>query len=221
MTPQALLERLNNHEDGFTERKTEAAKPAEFKRTLVAFANSVSEGQTAVLFIGVADDGRMIGVANPDSLQKKLGEIAAKGCYPPVKCQSQVITVDGRSVVAVLVETSMERPHFAGQAFVRRGSESVVASMDVYGELIASRNTKAGSILRNKGQVIPFRQIDPDRWPRQKIRYEIECRIEGCNPHVVHLHDLGSGRHLTFPLEIVRINTDQTKRRLMLKAIGE
>lgn len=131
MTPHALLERLNNHEDGFTERKTEAARSSEFRRTLVAFANSVSEGQTAVLFIGVADDGRVIGVANPDSLQKKLGEIAAKDCYPPVKCQSQVLTVDGKSVVAILVETSMERPHFAGPAFVRRGSESVVASLDV------------------------------------------------------------------------------------------
>ena len=221
MTLQALLERLNNSEDGFTERKTEAAKASEFRQTLVAFANPVPEGRTAVLFIGVANDGKVIGVTNSDSLQRKLREIAEKDCYPPVKCQSQVLAVDGKSVVAMLVEASLERPHFAGPAFVRRGSESVAASKDVYEELIASRNAKAGKILRNKDHLITFRQIDLDQWSRHRTRYEIECRIENCDAQVVDLHDVGSGRHFTVPLEIVRINTDQTKRRLMLEAIGE
>src|SRR5207245_3292197 len=98
MTPQTLIERLNNNEDGFTERKTETAKPLELRQTLVAFANSVPEGQIAVLFIGVADDGRVTGVANSDSLQKKLREIAENCCYPSVKCQSQVFAVEGTSV---------------------------------------------------------------------------------------------------------------------------
>jgi Putative DNA-binding domain len=221
MTPQALLERLNNNEDGFTERKTEAAKPAEFRQTLVAFANSVPEGQTAILFIGVANDGKVIGVTNSDTLQKKLRGIAENDCYPSVICQSQAFSSDGKNVVAVLIEASPERPHFAGPAFVRRGSESVAASKEVYEQLIASRNTKAGKILRNKDQLITFRQVDLDQWSRHKVRYEIECRIETCDSHVVHLHDIGSGRHLTFPLEIVRIHTDQSKRRLMLEAIGE
>lgn len=221
MTPQALLERLNNNEDGFTERKTEAAKPSEFRQTLVAFANSVPDGQMAVLFIGVADDGKTIGVTNSDSLQKKLREIAGKECYPPIKYQSQAFTVDGKSVVAVLIETSLDRPHFAVPAFVRRGSESVAASKDMYKELIASRNTKAGQILRNKEQLITFRQIDLDQWSRHKVRYEIECRIETCDAQVVHLHDVSSGRHFTVPLEVVRINADQSKRRLMIEAIGE
>lgn len=221
MTPQALLERLNNNEDGFTERKTEAAKPLEFRQTLVAFANSVPEGQIAVLFIGVADDGRVTGVVNSDSLQKKLREIAENCCYPSVKYQSQVLEVEGKSVVAVLVGASQERPHFAGPAFVRRGSESVAASKEVYEELIASRNTKAGKLLRNKDQLITFRQIDLDQWSRHKVRYDLECRIETCDAQVVHLYEVGSGRHFTVPLEIVRINTDQSKRRLMLEAIGE
>ncbi len=70
MTPSDLLERLNDNEDGFTERKTEAAKPLEFRQTLVAFANSVPEGQLAVLFIGVANNGKVVGVTNSDSLQR-------------------------------------------------------------------------------------------------------------------------------------------------------
>ena len=116
MTPQALIERLNNNEDGFTERKTEAAKPLEFRQTLVAFANSVPEGHLAILFIGVANDGKVIGVTNSDSLQKKLREIAENGCYPSVKYQSQVFTVDGKMLLpcslrrALNVPTSPVRP---------------------------------------------------------------------------------------------------------------
>jgi len=55
-----LRTRLRDLEDGFTERKRQgAANPATIRKTLVAFANSVPTGQSAVLFIGVADDGRV------------------------------------------------------------------------------------------------------------------------------------------------------------------
>ena len=138
-----------------------------------------------------------------------------------MKYQSQVFTVDGKNDVAVLIEASPERPHFAGPAFVRRGSESVAASKEVYEELIASRNTIAGKLLRNKDQLITFRQIDLDQWSRHKVRYDLECRIETCDAQVVHLYDVGSGRHFTTPLEIVRINADHSKSRLMIEAIGE
>ncbi len=65
-TPE-LLARLRQPEDNFTERKSEgAASRAELRKTLVAFANSVPEGRTAVLYIGVDDDGTPMGVSNPD-----------------------------------------------------------------------------------------------------------------------------------------------------------
>ena len=223
MTSETLLKRLNNHEDGFTERKPQGAKPSDFRQTLVAFANSVPEGQTAVLFIGVANDGKPIGVENPDSLQKKLRQIAERDCYPPVKYQSQVLPVDGRSVVAVIVEASVDRPHFSGPAFVRKGCESVAASPEMYEELIASRNSKAGKILRNKGAVVTLAAhevwlgIGKSVW----VPSQCECRIEGCDAHVVDLQDLGSGRYLSVPLDKIRINKDHTKRRLKLEVIGE
>ena len=52
-----LLARLNNKEDNFTERKLESAGSYEFRKTIVAFANSVPENQTGILFIGVRNDG--------------------------------------------------------------------------------------------------------------------------------------------------------------------
>jgi len=191
MTREELLRRLKDKEDNFTERKVEGtANSAEIRRAIVAFANSVPEGRSAILFIGVADDGTPMGVSNTESIQKKIREVAEKDCYPSVRYQCEVLDVDGNSVLAVVVPASSDRPHFSGPAFVRRGAESVVASAEMYEELIASRNTKAGKILRNKGQLITFRQIDRDQWSRPRLRYEIECKIERCDAHVLQLYDL-------------------------------
>jgi hypothetical protein len=216
-----LVLRLRDVEDGFTERKTESASPFDFRRTLVAFANSVPVDKTAILFIGVSDDGTAVGVTNPDSLQRKIRELAEKDCYPPISHQVRVFEREGKSIVAVLVNASSERPHFSGPAFVRVGSESVAASPQVYEELVASRNSKAGQILRNKENLITLKQILIDRWGRHVPKWTIECRVERCDANVVHLYDIGSGRHFSEPLEKIRINFDDSNRRMMLEIVGE
>ncbi len=98
------------------------------RKTLVAFANSVPDGEEAILFIGVADNGAVAGVDNPDKAQKSFSKTASDWCYPPIKHTSRVIDVDGKHVVALIVQASHNKPHFAGPAFVRTGSESKNAS---------------------------------------------------------------------------------------------
>ena len=215
-----LLGRMRDKEDSLTERKPDGVNSADIRRTLVAFANSVSENQRGVLFIGMSDEGEVRGVTNPDSLQKKVRELSEKECYPPIKCQIYVLDAEGGSVLAIVIEKSPERPHFSGPAYIRRGSQSVVASEEVYKDLIASRNTKAGAILRAKGKQVTFNQIDVDRYGREGVRYSIECNVEECDAHVVDLKDTGSGRYFSISLEKIRINKDQKLRRMMIEAIG-
>lgn len=213
-----LISRLGD-EDGYVERKTEAATNSqEIRKTLVAFANSVPQGKTAVFYIGVDNDGTVVGVTNTDSLQKKIGEVAKRECYPTVEYQAKVLQLDGKNVLAVLVEASDKRPHFSGPAYVREGSQSKLASEKLYEELISSRNEKAGKILRSKEQPVTFRPYELDRWGRRRILYAIECSVEGCDAHIVHLYDMGSGRHFSIPLERITINFDHSTRRLMLEA---
>src|SRR5687768_10287308 len=123
-----LESRLTAVEDNLTERKLEGAKSSELRRTLVAFANSAADDRPAVLFIGVQNNGTIVGVSNPDAIQKSLRKLAEHDCYPPISIRSEVITSGTRHVVAVEVPLSSKRPHFAGGAYIRRGSESVVAS---------------------------------------------------------------------------------------------
>ena len=58
-------------------------------KTLVGFANSVKPGYVAILLIGEKDDGSIVGVTNPDSIQKIIRNECDK-IYPPIIWKSQV-----------------------------------------------------------------------------------------------------------------------------------
>lgn len=160
MTDDELRQRLGDHEDQLVERKSEGVKGDELRQTLSAFANTIQAGRVGILFIGVADKGGMItGVPNSDSVQKRVRE-AANDCYPPIRSyESHAFTVDEKTIVAVVVSSSDGRPHFTGPAYVRVGSESVKASAEQFDKLIASRNEKAGAILRMRDQPITIEAI--------------------------------------------------------------
>jgi hypothetical protein len=218
-----LLSRLPNSEDAFTERKSEGANSREFRKTIVAFANSVPEGKTAVLYIGVSDNGNIQGVANPDSIQKTIRNICQQDCYPPILFHSTVLTMENKSVVAVEISFGNNRPHFSGPAYIRQGSESVNASEEIFNELITSRLSKPAEILKWKGKLVTViaqgkRLGDTKHLGDSRYRTSHECSIEGCTPHYVQFVDIGSGRHLTEPLENISISFDETKYRLMLIA---
>lgn len=149
MTEEEVKRRLSDLEDGWTERKPQNVDRDDVRKTLVAFANSVPEGEEAILFIGVADDGRVVGVDNPDKTQKAIRQYADK-CYPAIRHTSKVVESEGKHVVAVIVQSDHNRPHFTGPAYVRVGSESIPASNSAYEELIASRNSKARALLQAK-----------------------------------------------------------------------
>ncbi|NJL18852.1 MAG: hypothetical protein HC901_00560 [Bdellovibrionaceae bacterium] len=58
MDDSRLMEKLRQSEDPWVERK-ESFNEREVRKTLVAFANSVPEGEPAVLFIGAANIGEV------------------------------------------------------------------------------------------------------------------------------------------------------------------
>jgi predicted HTH transcriptional regulator len=167
LTEEQLRRYLKTSESLFVERKASLPDKRKLRETLVAFANSLAENQYAVLFIGVEDDGTLLGIQNADKVQKDVTAVAATQCYPPVACEPTVIREGQKEIVAAVVSHSRNRPHFTGHAYIRRGSENVNVTKDLYEDMIASRNTKAGKLLAEKGKLVsveltrsevPFRQ---------------------------------------------------------------
>lgn len=222
MTDEQLLVRLADREDNYTERKPDGVKPEEIRQTVCAFSNSLTAGATAVLYIGIHDKtGAVLGVDNSDMVQKRVRE-AIDRCYPSITNYAmRVLDVGGKTVVAVKVGASDNRPHFTGPAFIRRGSESVTASEQIFQKMVASRNSKTARILRMRGGVISFQSIghrigDTKVITDKAYREGGECVVEDCDAHLVYLSLTSSGRRVTEPLEHVEIQYDGERNRDML-----
>jgi hypothetical protein len=136
-------------EDYLLERKLESDLK-DLLRTLVAFANSVRPDHVATILIGERDDGSVQGVTNPDEIQKTVRKECAK-IYPDIVWKSEVYEKDGKPCVRVEIEFSGDTPHFAGPAWVRRGSETVRASEEVFQRLIEIRSAKVRELAKWEG----------------------------------------------------------------------
>jgi hypothetical protein len=182
----SLLARLAQSEDPWVERK-QSYNELEARRTVVGFANSLTEGQTAVMFIGADNKGQHKGVSDADDLQKKIAGIMQR-CYPPIAYQTCVLPVEvgsrGLEILAILVGWSTHRPHFAGPAYIRRGSETIEASREVFLELIASQNDKARRILQHKGQRVMLRFRS-----ESGFSFDEEGVVQSCDAITVTIRD--------------------------------
>ena len=226
---QRLTSRLMNRvsEDNFVERKPASVKSQELRQTLVAFSNSLRETETAALFIGVHDKtGAILGIDDADALQKRVGE-AGEDCYPPIRPKMTVLQVEGKSVLAVEVEHSLSKPHFAGPAYVRSGSRSVKASDIMYRDLLSSHCEKAGEILKWKGKQVTVRTVNKrlgNHYPNLDYgrRKTYTCTVVECDPFNVTFKLQGYGDELCVePLRRIEIDWDPAGNRRMLIVSGE
>ncbi len=203
-----LLARLEQSEDPWVERKA-SFDEKDVRKTLVGFANSVRQGEIAVLFIGARNDGNHPGVKDADNMQKQVAGVAIDKCYPPISYLPKVlpVSVGGnlKEILAIQVPFSEKRPHFNGLAYVRRGSETIEASEDVFRDLVASQNDKARRILQFKGSRCWLRlRSQSGFW------YDLECTVVECDAHSVTLLD-DSATTWSFPIE--RLDIQRTALR--------
>lgn len=218
VSKQELLERLLDREDHFTERKPDSATPAELRNTIVAFANSVPHGRTAVLYIGVSNSGEPLGVSNSDSKQKYVRRLCDE-CYPPVPFQAEVLEPNGKAVVAVVIGESVNRPHFSGGCYVRRGSETCQASEEEYRKLILSQIDKCRFMLRYTNvqwMVRGYgRHVDDPQPLESNMSEGAECVLEDCNSFYARFRRTGSGAAFSVEMQAVAPMWDDMRQRPM------
>lgn len=220
--PGDIWDRIRDAESNFLERKPKLVNQEGFRKTLVAFANSVPQGQEAVLFVGVGDSGSIVGCDGTDSLQKKMRAFCETECYPPIKFRTDIKVIEGKSVLAVVVPHSSNRPHFSGPAYVRVGSESKVATEDQYREFVAARSDIGRTLLsyRDTTQHITVVAINKhlgDVAPLSGRHKESDvCRVVSVDPHFVRFQAIDSGRYFNESLQYLRLSRDEEKWRPMV-----
>ena len=105
------------------------------RKTVVAFANT--EGGT--IYIGIDDDGCIVGVDDPDDVQKKVVSSCHDGIAPDImpffSCNRTVM--DGKDVIVVDVGRGTSCPYYLQNkgirpegVYVRRGSASNIKAFE-------------------------------------------------------------------------------------------
>lgn len=130
-------------------------------RTLAAFANT--SGGT--LLIGVADDGRMLGVASEFREMHKIEEAADKLIDPPLGISYETLAPDGRKLLILTIAESDEKPHYvideAGKRtiYVRAKDKSVPTN-----KLIISPDAPVAALVQSPSvrQLIQYLRKNDD-----------------------------------------------------------
>jgi hypothetical protein len=157
MTDDDLRSLLRGGEGSRVEFKASANRD-KVKKTAVAFANRLWQPEPGVLFVGVQDDGTVTGVPNPDETIKDMRRYVEE-CFPPIdRWEVRPLAHEGLTVVALIVWESRDAPHFVGGAYVRRGSESIQASREMYEKLLAYRSSSARRLAPWIGRAITVEQ---------------------------------------------------------------
>jgi hypothetical protein len=172
-----LRARLVDFEDSFVERKSSTDKGG-WLRSVVAFANTAPVNYPAVLFIGADNDGKIPSDVD-DNTCKSFSDFILKHVYPTVYTCPHFLTVGGKTCLAVIVPGSPNRPHFAGKAFIRDGTQTREASEEQYEKLIDQRSDKVYEILRWVGKSVRIENVQLTGG--NAIRSGGAVSLKGCN----------------------------------------
>ena len=133
----------------------------DIKKEIIAFANS--SGGT--LYIGVADDGTVIGVSNPEDALLQINNMLRDAIKPDVTMftQSTIEIYDGKSVILITIQRGTERPYYlAGKGlrpegvYIRHGAASVPATDSSIRRMIKETDGDNYEEIRSLNQELTF-----------------------------------------------------------------
>ena len=123
-----LMEKISRKENYQIEFKEKLTDKRTLAKEIVCFANSEG-GQ---IFVGVNDDGKIIGVENIDKLMLIIDSVANQNCKPPVTILMESIQIDDKDVLVINIPKGSHRPYktINGQYYIRSSNRCRQASRE-------------------------------------------------------------------------------------------
>jgi ATP-dependent DNA helicase RecG len=152
---------MEKYEDKNTEFKREYTD--NLKKTIIAFANT--EGGT--IYIGVADDGKPVGIADYDSTLLKITSAIREGIKPDITLfvDYQQEKVNGKKILKVIVQTGTASPYYLSAkgirpegVFIRHGSSSIPAAESAILKMIKETDGEKYEDVRSLNQDLTFKE---------------------------------------------------------------
>ncbi len=133
----------------------------DIKKEIIAFANC--EG--GKLYIGVRDDGTVIGVENPDESALQVSNMIRDAIKPDLTMflHYETLAVDGKHIIAIDVQRGTERPYYIAKkglrpegVYVRQGYSSVPATDTAIRRMIKETDGDRFEEMRSLEQDLTF-----------------------------------------------------------------
>lgn len=133
----------------------------DIKKEIIAFANC--EG--GKLYIGVQDDGVVVGVDDPDKTALQISNMVRDAIKPDITMflHYETITEDGKKIVSVDVQRGTERPYYIAKkglrpegVYVRQGYSSAPATNTAIRQMIKETDGDSFEEIRSLEQNLTF-----------------------------------------------------------------
>ena len=139
----------------------------EIKKEVVAFAN----GEGGRLYIGVQDDGSVIGLADPDGVALQISNMVRDAVRPDLTMflHYETLQEDGKMIVAVDIQRGTERPYYIAKkglrpegVYVRQGYSSVPATNTAIRRMIKETDGDHFEEMRSLQQDLTFKAAEKE-----------------------------------------------------------
>ena len=124
----------------------EARKPRSWCKSISAFAN----GDGGALIFGVANDGTVVGLQEPEATAEKISEIIKVRMDPIPEFNLRFEKIEDKVLIILYIRKGSDTPYYYSadgglETFIRVGNESVKADATEQKRLILKgRNTTCG-----------------------------------------------------------------------------
>lgn len=134
---------------------------SELKKEVVAFANSIG----GEIFIGVDDDGEVLGVLDPDKIMLQITSMLKDSIKPDIilltSCTLE--TIEDKYIIRLAVNQGVHKPYYIGEkglkptgVYIRHGSASIPASNDAIRRMIKESDGDKFEDVRSLNQDLTF-----------------------------------------------------------------
>jgi len=162
------MEKIENVNTEFKELDWQSKKiPDSVMKTICSFANT--EGGD--IYIGIRDDGSVIGIDDPDDVMTRLSNMIHDYILPDMMpfVQIQTIQLEEKLVVQVTVSTGTERPYYLAKkglkpegVFIRRGSACIPLNESGIRNMIIETSGKSFELSRSLNQSLTFASLNEE-----------------------------------------------------------
>ena len=160
----------------------------DIKKEIIAFANC--EG--GKLYIGVGDDGKAIGLDDPDGAALQVSNMIRDAVKPDLSMfiHYETLKVDGKNIVAIDIQQGTERPYYIAKkglrpegVFVRQGYSSVPATNTMIRHMIKETDGDHYEDMRSLEQNLTFESAK-NEFERRNIAFgETQMKTLGIMTH--------------------------------------